>query len=63
MLAAVASSFWYENKTEEQAVAVYEAEHGPIGDGKVVMRVIISKPSERLAVGRSSKRRRYQCLV
>lgn len=37
----------YENETDEQAVAVYEAEHGPIGDGKVVMRVIISKPGER----------------
>lgn len=37
----------HENETDEQAVAVYEAEHGPIGDGKVVMRVIVSKPGER----------------
>lgn len=37
----------YENETDEQAVAVYEAAHGPIGDGKVVMRVIVSKPGER----------------
>jgi hypothetical protein len=34
-----------ENETDEQAVAVYEAEHGPIGDGKVAMRVIISNSS------------------
>lgn len=37
----------YENETDEQAVVAYEAEHGPIGDGKVVMRVIFGKPGER----------------
>jgi hypothetical protein len=37
----------YENETDDQAVAVYEAQHGPIGDGRVVMRVIISKPVDR----------------
>ena len=37
----------YEGETHEQAVAAYEAEHGPIGNGNVVMRVIIEKPGER----------------
>ncbi|WP_267381778.1 MULTISPECIES: hypothetical protein [unclassified Sphingomonas] len=37
----------YENETDEQAVSVYEGEHGPIGDGKVIMRVIINKPGSR----------------
>jgi hypothetical protein len=37
----------YEGETDEQAVAAYESEHGPIGDGNVIMRVIISKPGTR----------------
>lgn len=31
-------------QTEEQATAAYEAEHGPIGEGNTVLRVIIRKP-------------------
>jgi len=37
----------YENETDDQAVAAYEAKNGPIGDGNVIMRVIISKPGQR----------------
>lgn len=37
----------YEDETDADAVAAYEAEHGPIGDGNVIMRVIISKPGTR----------------
>jgi hypothetical protein len=38
--------FQYENQTEEQAVAAYERENGPIDDSTgVVVRVIINKPS------------------
>ncbi|MEE8612471.1 MAG: hypothetical protein V3V60_07830 [Sphingomonas aquatilis] len=37
----------YEDKTDADAVAAYEAEHGPIGDGNVIMRVIVSKPGGR----------------
>jgi hypothetical protein len=37
----------YEDETDADAIAAYEAEHGPIGDGNVVMRVIISKPGLR----------------
>jgi len=37
----------YENETDQQAIEVYEAEHGPIGDDNVIMRVIVSKPGER----------------
>jgi hypothetical protein len=37
--------FQYEGQTKEQAVAAYEAEHGPINDNMgVILRVIISKP-------------------
>jgi hypothetical protein len=39
----------YEDETDEQATAAYEAEHGPIDDGRVVMRVIINKPGCRPA--------------
>ena len=28
-------------QTQEQAVAAYEAEHGPIGDANVILRVIV----------------------
>ncbi|NNG59785.1 hypothetical protein [Sphingomonas paucimobilis] len=38
----------YEDESEADAIAAYEAEHGPIGDGNVIMRVIISKPGTRL---------------
>lgn len=37
----------YEDETDADAVAAYEAENSTIGDGKVVMRVIISKPGSR----------------
>ncbi len=37
----------YESETNADARAAYEAEHGPIGDGNVIMQVIISKPAER----------------
>ena len=37
----------YEDETDADAVAAYEAKHGPIGDGNIIMRVIISKPSTR----------------
>ena len=34
----------YEDESEADAVAAYEAENGPIGDGNVVMRVIVGSP-------------------
>ena len=35
----------YEGQNEAEAVAAYEAEHGPVGpDDGTVLRVIISKP-------------------
>ncbi len=37
----------YEDETDEQAVAAYEAENGPIGEGRNVMRVFVSKPATR----------------
>lgn len=37
----------YENESDADAVSAYEAEHGPIGDGNIVMRVIVSKPGGR----------------
>ena len=37
----------YEDETDADAVAAYEIEHGPIGDGNVIMRVFVSKPGER----------------
>lgn len=37
----------YENETDADALAAYEAEHGTIGDGNVIMRVIVSKPGTR----------------
>lgn len=39
----------YEDETDAKAVATYEAEHGPIADGNVVMRVIVFKPGYRPA--------------
>ncbi|MGJ3629809.1 hypothetical protein AB5I41_28795 [Sphingomonas sp. MMS24-JH45] len=36
-------------RREADAIAAYEVENGPIGDGNVIMRVIISKPRERPA--------------
>lgn len=38
----------YEDESDADAVIAYEAENGPIGDGNVIMRVIISKPGTRL---------------
>lgn len=37
----------YEDETDEQAIAAYEREHGSIGNDRLVMRVIISKPGCR----------------
>ncbi len=37
----------YESETDADAIAAYEAEHGAIGGGNVVMRVIVSKPGSR----------------
>lgn len=37
----------HEDETDDDAVAAYEAANGPIGDGKVIMRVIIDKPGSR----------------
>lgn len=36
--------FRNEEQPEEQAIAAYEAEHGPIGDANVIMRVFVNKP-------------------
>lgn len=36
--------FQYEGQTLEQAYAAHEAEHGPIDDANVILRVIINKP-------------------
>jgi len=36
--------FQYEGQTLEQAYASHEAEHGPIDDANVILRVIIKKP-------------------
>ena len=36
--------FQNEGQTREQAVAAYEAEHGPIDDANVILRVTINKP-------------------
>lgn len=33
--------FRYEDQTEEEATAAYEAEHGPIDDANVILRVFI----------------------
>lgn len=37
----------YEDETDDDAVAAYEAANGPIGDGNVIMRVIVTKPGLR----------------
>lgn len=37
----------YEQETDAEAMAAYEAEHGPIGSGSGIMRVIVSKPGMR----------------
>lgn len=34
----------YEDQSEADAIAVHEAEHGPIGDCNRILRVIIRKP-------------------
>lgn len=39
----------YEGETQEQVVAAYEAEHGPIGSDNVILRVIVGKPDCRPA--------------
>ena len=44
----------YENETDAEAVAAYEAEHGSIGTDNVIMRVVVSKPGMRPAVARIS---------
>ena len=36
--------FLYEDQTQERAVAAYEAEHGPIDDANIILRVFIRKP-------------------
>lgn len=36
--------FQHAGQTQEQAIAAYEAEHGPIGDASVILRVSV-KPS------------------
>lgn len=33
----------YEDETDADAVATYEAENGPVGDGNVIMRVIVDR--------------------
>lgn len=43
---APASQRWvriyrYEDQTDEQAIAAHEAEHGPIGDANVILRVVV----------------------
>lgn len=37
----------YEDESEADAIAAYEAENGPIEDSSVVRRVFISKPGIR----------------
>lgn len=36
--------FRNEEEPEDEAIAAYEAEHGPICDANVIMRVFINKP-------------------
>ena len=36
--------FLYEDQTQEQATAAYEAKHGPLNDANIIMRVFIRKP-------------------
>lgn len=36
--------FQYQGQTQGEALAAWEAEHGPVGDRNVIMRVIIHKP-------------------
>lgn len=36
--------YQYEGQTQEQAIAAYEAENGPIEEKGVILRVIINKP-------------------
>lgn len=40
--------FQYEGQTKEEAIAGYEAKHGPIDNKGVILRVIIGKPSPAL---------------
>jgi hypothetical protein len=46
----------YEDESEADAVAAYEAENGPIGNGNVVMRVIVSKPGTKICACSTSVR-------
>ena len=39
----------YEGQTEEQALAIHEAEHGSIGESNSILRVVIRKPSAACA--------------
>jgi hypothetical protein len=43
-------AFQYEGQTQEEAVAAYEAEHGPIDEKGVILRVFINKPFPAPAV-------------
>jgi hypothetical protein len=37
----------YDDESEAEAIAAYEADNGPIGEGNVIMHVIIRTPGER----------------
>lgn len=36
--------FQDEGQSQDQAIAAHEAEHGPIDDANIILRVIINKP-------------------
>jgi hypothetical protein len=44
--------YQYEDQTEDEALAAWEAEHGPLADKNVVMRVIVRSPFQ--AQGRTT---------
>jgi hypothetical protein len=44
--------YQYEDQTEDEALAAWEQEHGPIADKNVVMRIIVRSPFE--AQGRTT---------
>lgn len=44
--------YQYEDQTEAEALAAWEAEHGPLADKNVTMRVIVRSPFE--AQGRTT---------
>ena len=39
----------YEDQTEEQALAIHEAEHGLIGECNSILRVVVRKPDAACA--------------